>query len=178
MLDVSGPALGAKHRDQKRISEAAPILRISQTTKGIRAAEVLEDGWFAHHPSGTRRTGRMKDRSPGSRSSIPCQLGELNEVAAGVVQHRNRCVPHVGGRHREPGAAGLNPLVVAPDAVGEKHRRGLTLLEDCLLALAAGLLFSANCSSVPSASSGETTVSQRNGPLLKSAFLVKPSTSV
>ena len=31
------------------------------------------------------------------------------------------------------GAAGLDPLVVAFDIVGEEHRRGLSLLEDRLL---------------------------------------------
>src|SRR5437764_526721 len=38
---------------------------------------------------------------------IACQLRELNEVAAGVVQHRNSRSGHVGGRHRELGAAGF-----------------------------------------------------------------------
>src|SRR5580658_9880445 len=62
-----------------------------------------------------------------------CQLGELNEVAAGVVQHRNGRGGHVGGRHRELGAAGLYPLVVALDVVREKHERGLALLKYRLL---------------------------------------------
>src|ERR1700736_5570848 len=65
--------------------------------------------------------------------SIACQLGELNSVAAGVVQHRNGRAGHVGGRHRELGAAGLDPLVVALDVVGEKHGRGLALLKNRLL---------------------------------------------
>ena len=64
---------------------------------------------------------------------IACQLGELNEVAAGVVQHRNGRGGHVGGRHRELGAAGLDPLVVALDVVGVEHGRGLALLKDRLL---------------------------------------------
>src|SRR5712691_10489044 len=68
-----------------------------------------------------------------SSACIACQLGELNEVAAGVVQHRNRRGGHVGGRHRELGAAGLDPLVVALDVVGEKHGRGLALLKHRLL---------------------------------------------
>src|SRR5580698_2083224 len=66
-----------------------------------------------------------------SRSSIifslalpACQLSELNEVAAGIVQHCNSRASHVGGRHGERGAAGFNPLVVALDVVGEKHYRG------------------------------------------------------
>src|SRR5580704_9130964 len=75
-----------------------------------------------------------------SRSSIffslalpTLQLGELNKVAAGVVQHGNGRASHVGGRHGELGAAGLDPLVVTLDVVGEKHGRGLVLLKDRLL---------------------------------------------
>src|SRR5246127_5884649 len=43
---------------------------------------------------------------------IVCQLGELNQVAAGVFQHCNGRAGHVSGRHRELGPAGLDPLVV------------------------------------------------------------------
>src|ERR1017187_2995282 len=67
-------------------------------------------------------------------SALPAlQLRELNEVATGVVQHRNGRAGHVGGRHRELGVVGLDPLVVALDLVGEKHGRGLTLLKHRLL---------------------------------------------
>ncbi len=62
-----------------------------------------------------------------------CQLGELNEVAAGVVQHRNGRAGHVAGRHRELGAASFDPLVVALNVVGEKHGGGLALLKHSLL---------------------------------------------
>src|SRR5438876_1780302 len=68
-----------------------------------------------------------------SLSSIACQLGELNQVAAGVLQHRNGRAGHVGGRHRKLGAARLDPLVVAFDVVGKEHGRGLALLKDRLL---------------------------------------------
>src|ERR1700737_3514414 len=61
------------------------------------------------------------------------QLGELNEVAAGVLQHSNGRAGHVGGRHGELGAAALDPLVVALDVVGIEHGRGLALLKDRLL---------------------------------------------
>src|SRR5262249_24695852 len=64
---------------------------------------------------------------------IVCQLGELNEVAAGVVQPRNGRAGHVGGRHRELGATGLDPLVVVVDVGGEEHGRGLALLKHRLL---------------------------------------------
>src|SRR5215470_5332017 len=62
-----------------------------------------------------------------------CQLGELNEVAAGVFQHRNGRAGHVGRRHGELRAASLDPLMVAFDVVSEEHDRGLVLLKDCLL---------------------------------------------
>src|SRR5579864_7068872 len=62
-----------------------------------------------------------------------CQLGQLNKVAAGVLQHRNGRSGHVGRWHRKLGAAGLDPLVVALDVVGEKHDGGLVLLKDRLL---------------------------------------------
>src|SRR6266567_2441697 len=68
-----------------------------------------------------------------SLTGIACQLGELNEVAAGVFQHSNGRAGHVGGRHGELGAAGLDPLVVALDVVGVEHGRGLALLKDRLL---------------------------------------------
>src|SRR6266436_4501088 len=64
---------------------------------------------------------------------IASQLGELNAVATGVVQHRNRRAGHVGGRHRELGATGIDSLVVALDVVGEEHCRGLALLKHRLL---------------------------------------------
>ncbi len=47
-----------------------------------------------------------------------------------------------------------------------------------LVRLAAGSSFDASCSSVPSGSSGEATVSQRYEPWLKSVFFTNPSTSV
>src|SRR5215471_20956164 len=85
-----------------------------------------------------RRSSGGRQRPPGCHPAerpplIAFQLGELNEVAAGVVQHRNGRAGHVGGRHRELGAAGLDPLVVALDVVGEKHGRGLALLKQRLL---------------------------------------------
>src|SRR4030095_13309929 len=61
------------------------------------------------------------------------QLADLNEVAAGVIQHRDRRTGHVGGRHGELSAAGLDLLVVALDVVGEKHYRRLALLKHRLL---------------------------------------------
>src|SRR3989454_7245460 len=68
-----------------------------------------------------------------SLASIACQLGQLDEVTAGVVQHRNGRAGHVLGRHRDLGAARLDPLVVALDVLGEEHRRRLALLKHRLL---------------------------------------------
>src|SRR5713101_2896848 len=68
-----------------------------------------------------------------SLSRVACQLGELNEVAAGVLQHRNNRGSHVGGRHRELGAASLDPLIIALDVVREEHCGGLALLKHRLL---------------------------------------------
>src|SRR5713226_9551098 len=62
-----------------------------------------------------------------SLARIACQLGQLNQVAAGVLQHRNGRAGHVGGRHRELGATALDPLVVALDVVGEEHGRGVVV---------------------------------------------------
>src|SRR5277367_6155656 len=43
-----------------------------------------------------------------SLASPALQLGELDEVAAGIVQHGNGGAGHVGGRHGELGATGLD----------------------------------------------------------------------
>jgi haloalkane dehalogenase len=77
-------------------------------------------------------TPRSKEKID-ERRSIARHLGELNEVAACVVQHRNGRGRHIGGRHRELGAAVLDPLVVAFDVLGEEHGRRLALLEHRLL---------------------------------------------
>src|SRR5216684_3287520 len=68
-----------------------------------------------------------------SLASIACQLRQLNQVAARVVQHRNGRAGHVLGRDCELGAARLDPLVVALDVVREEHRRRLALLKHRLL---------------------------------------------
>src|SRR5271156_6679786 len=58
------------------------------------------------------------------------QLGELDEVATGVVQHGNGRAGHVGGRHGELGAKSLDPLIVALEVVGKEIGRGLALLKN------------------------------------------------
>jgi hypothetical protein len=49
MFDVSRPALSTEYRNQNRIREAAPVLRLRQAAKRISASEVFEDRRFAHH---------------------------------------------------------------------------------------------------------------------------------
>src|SRR5215467_1848747 len=75
-----------------------------------------------------------------SRSSIflsfalpACQLRELNEVAAGILQHRYSRAGDIGGRHGELSPARFDPFVIALNVVGEEHGRGLVLLKDRLL---------------------------------------------
>src|ERR1700687_2837794 len=76
------------------------------------------------------RPGQACYRTPASPAR---QLGDLNEVAAGVVQLGDGRAGHLGRRHGELGAARLDALVVALDVVGEEHHRGLALLEYGLL---------------------------------------------
>src|SRR5271168_1320765 len=71
---------------------------------------------------------------PTQRTPLPAlQLRNLNQIAAAVLQHRNRRAGHVRRRHRELGPAPLDPLVIALDVVGEEHRRWLALFKDRLL---------------------------------------------
>src|SRR2546427_888878 len=71
-----------------------------------------------------------------TRSYFSCAAsakGSLFWAASGVFQHGNGRAGHVGGRHRELGAASLDPLVVALDVVGVEHGPGLALLKHRLL---------------------------------------------
>src|SRR5207253_676658 len=90
-------------------------------------------GVRAHRRERTRTDGTEPARHPppeavlasvgrgGAVCPSTCQLGELNAVAAGVVQHRNGRAGHVGGRHGELGTAALDSLVVDFDVVGVEH---------------------------------------------------------
>ena len=70
--------------------------------------------------------GRPYSRTP----SLPArQLGDLNEVAARVVQLGDGRAGYLGRRHGELGAARFDALVVALDVVGVEHDRGPALLE-------------------------------------------------
>src|ERR1700722_6641199 len=74
--------------------------------------------------------GRPYSRTP----SLPArQLGDLNEVAARVVQLGDGRAGYLGRRFGELGAARFDPLIVALDVVGKKHDRGLVLLKYGLL---------------------------------------------
>src|SRR5258706_8699728 len=61
------------------------------------------------------------------------QLRDLNQIAAGVVQHGDLGCGHVLWWHGELGAARFHSLVIGLHVVGEEHGRGLALLEQRLL---------------------------------------------
>ena len=61
----------------------------------------------------------MQPRGRGALSA--CQLGNLNQVATGILQHGDGRASHVGRRHRELGTAPLDPLVVPLDVVGTRR---------------------------------------------------------
>jgi hypothetical protein len=63
-------------------------------------------------------------------SALPThQLRDLNEIAAGVIQHGDLRGGHVFWWHSELGAARFHAFVIALRVVGEEHGRGLTLLK-------------------------------------------------
>src|SRR5215472_1447974 len=79
-------------------------------------------------------SSRLSPLSSHQHPALPaCQLRELDEVAARILQHRNGRSGHGGGRHGELRAARLDPFEVALDVVGEEHGRGLILLQHRLL---------------------------------------------
>src|SRR5580692_6474905 len=61
------------------------------------------------------------------------QLRDLNEIAAGVVQHGDLGCRHILWWHGELGAARFHTLVIGLHVVGVEHGRGLALLELGLL---------------------------------------------
>src|SRR5882672_2989274 len=61
------------------------------------------------------------------------QLRDLNEIAAGVVQHGDLRCRNVLWCHDELGAARFHPLVIGLQVVGEEHGPRLALLEHGLL---------------------------------------------
>src|SRR5271170_1223871 len=68
------------------------------------------------------------------RALLPAlQLSDLNEVAAGILQHGDGRAVRIGGRHREFRPAPLNPFVLAFDVVGEEIGGRLALSEDRFL---------------------------------------------
>jgi hypothetical protein len=62
-----------------------------------------------------------------------CQLGDLNEIAARIIQSGDGRAGYLGRRHSELRAARFHALVVVLDVIGIEHDRGLTLLEYSLL---------------------------------------------
>src|SRR6266849_4102572 len=61
------------------------------------------------------------------------QLRDLNEIAAGVVQHGDLGGGHVLWWHGELGAARFHMLIIGLHVVGVEHGHGLALLEQGLL---------------------------------------------
>src|SRR5437763_14767648 len=72
---------------------------------------------------------RMRSCESAARtaSAAPGQLGDLDQVAAGVLQHGDLGRGHVGWRHGELGAAGFGLLVIGLDIVRVEHLGGLAL---------------------------------------------------
>src|SRR5437763_608534 len=68
-----------------------------------------------------------------SLTRIACKLGELNEIAAGVLQHGDLGGCHVCWWHGELGAARFHTFVIGLYVVGVEHGRGLVLLKQRLL---------------------------------------------
>ena len=110
-----------------------------------------------------------------SWSAVPViERDDLNEIAARVVQHGDGRAGYPGRRRGELRTQRFHAIVFALDVVHVEHGGWLALLEHGLLiGLSGGIVVS-----VPSGSSGEVTVSHRNGPCVKSAFFTKPRTSV
>ena len=115
------------------------MMCIQRTIKRLVASFMIDSGsiYRRYQSADIHRCADSEcRRSPGSRVSpaLPArQLGDLNEIAAGVVQLGDGRARHLGRRHREFGAARFDALAVAFDVVSEEHRRGLALLEHFLL---------------------------------------------
>ena len=90
---------------------------------------------------------------------------DLDEVAAGVVEDGCGDRAHVGWRLCEAHTASDEPLELGRDVVdGEGRERDAVLDERLFDGRAAGCSSGSSESSVPSVSSGETTVSQECSP--------------
>ena len=145
----------------------------------VERSRSVPDALTAHHgPCGGRseRFSGCRDRDVAARDdsapdaandpSLPAhQLRDLNQVAAGVVHHRDLRGGHVRGRHGELGAARPHPLVVGLDVVAEEHHGGLALLEHRLLVgLGRRVVVERQLQFRAVRVLGDATVSQRTAP--------------
>lgn len=113
------------------------------------------------------------------RCLLGVRRGDLDQIAARVVEDSSADDAHVGGwlseSHTESGQA----LVLGFDVVDGELREGDSISSERVFErFTAGWPLGCSASSVPSGSCGETTVSQRSAPTGTSCFLVKPSFSV
>src|SRR5581483_8033276 len=83
------------------------------------------------------RAGAGRVRSPGSATSIlllpAIERGNLDQIAAGVVQHGDGRAGNFGRRHGELRASSLHAVVLALHVVYIEHGGWLALLEHRLL---------------------------------------------
>src|SRR5215217_1491598 len=118
----------------------SPSVRRSRL-RGLRSLTPVTVSWRTWRVSPLLERSRLGDEAQPVRAVLPLptpvlparQLDDLNEVAAGVVQHCDGRAGHVGRRHRELGAARFDALVFALDVVGVEHGRRLALREYGLL---------------------------------------------
>lgn len=119
-------------------------------------------------------TGRYRVERQVADADSPFLGRDLDEVAAGVVEHRRRDRAHVGRGLREPHPTLDQTLVLGRDVVDGMPSSTSARLNG----RAAGCSSGSSESSVPSGASGDTTVSQACSPSGISRFVTKPSTSV
>src|SRR5262245_25960779 len=130
-----------RERISARIISATPKVPRTGAYQGvIRILAANVSNIIKAGPAIARKTPRSSKGRPGCRavvllkssmrmapfiefgSSLPaCQLGDLDEVAASVVQLGDGRAGHLGWRHAELGAASFDALVVALDVIGVEH---------------------------------------------------------
>lgn len=104
---------------------------------------------------------------------------ELDEIAAGVVEHCRGDLSHGGGLLGEPDVEGPQPLELGVDVIDRELREWDAILDQRLLEWwHCRVVSGSRRSSVPSASSGDTTVNHFASPSGTSSFFTKPSTPV
>jgi hypothetical protein len=104
---------------------------------------------------------------------------DLDEVAAGVIEHGGGDRTHGGGFLGESHPLSEEPSVFPADVLyGEHHERNPVGGERVLERANGRVLVGLENQLGAIGSSGDTTVSQRYSPRGTSSFLTKPSTSV